>query len=254
MEDLVVVVPARLGSQRFPGKLLVEVAGKPLILWTAENLRRCVPDWPVVFAVGERALAEVVERAGFRAVLTDPELASGTDRLAAANREIGAKWVINAQADEPLLTASHLKRLAALLGTGVAMATLATPFRRRADFEDPNKVKVVLGQQKEEDGLRWGRALYFSRAGIPRDREAAESVPAEALWHLGLYGYEADLLEQFSKWPAGRLERLERLEQLRVLENGYDIAVGIHEERTVGVDVPEDLVELEACLGEGGNA
>lgn len=248
MDDLVVIVPARLGSQRFPGKLLVEVRGKPLILWTAENLRRAVPDWPLIFAVAEVELERVLEGAGFRTVRTDPELASGTDRLAAANEAIGARWIINAQADEPLLTGSHLRLLARLLGEGRPMATLATPFGRREDFEDPNKVKVVLGATEEVDGYPWGEALYFSRAPIPRDREEPEALPAEALWHLGLYGYSADLLERFRGWPAGRLEKRERLEQLRVLENGYKIAVGIHERRTVGVDVPEDVVELEGHL------
>lgn len=255
MKKPAVVVPARLGSQRFPRKLLYSVQGEPLILWTARNLSRAVPDWPLYFAVGEEELADVLGKAGYEVLLTDPHLPSGTDRLAAANQVIGADWVINAQADEPLLQERHLRQLWQLLQQGAEMATLASRFQSLGEFRDPNKVKVVLAagerneQGKDPDA---GRALYFSRAPIPFFRDRADTVPPLAFWHLGLYGYSAGLLEAFPAWPKGRLEELERLEQLRVLENGREILVGITRHRTVGVDVMDDLPALEQAMAATG--
>ena len=241
MKDCAIIVPARLGSQRFPRKLLQPVCGKPLILWTAENIVRIAPDLPLYFAVAEEELREVLEASGFACILTDPELPSGTDRLAVANREAGYDKVINVQADEPVLAPDHIRQLLAVLSSGVDMATLATPFTELEDFRDSNKVKVVTSLS--------GRALYFSRAPIPHERDSAGSLPAHAYWHLGLYGYSAEVLERFQSWEPTYLEQTERLEQLRVLENGGTIGVGITETRTVGIDVPEDLKRLEQVLG-----
>ncbi len=240
MKDRAIIVPARLESQRFPRKLLHPVAGKPMVLWTAENLRRIAPDLPLYFAVAEQELADVLKAEGYDCILTDPALPSGTDRLAAANKEVGAQWVINVQADEPVLAPEHLEQLLLVMDSGVDVATLATPFATREDFIDPNKVKVVI--------RRDGQALYFSRSPIPYERDQPDGVPGTAYWHLGLYGYHRDVLETFNHWGRGVLEGLERLEQLRVLENGGSIGVGITRTRTIGVDVPEDLHELEQRL------
>lgn len=241
MKDCAIIVPARLGSQRFPRKLLQPVCGKPLILWTAENICRIAPDLPLYFAVAEEELQVVLERAGYACILTDPELPSGTDRLAVANRQAGYARVINVQADEPVLAPEHIGQLLEVLSSGVDMATLATPFSDLQDFRDSNKVKVVTSLA--------GRALYFSRAPIPFDRDSAGSLPGKAYWHLGLYGYSADVLERFQSWNPTYLEQTERLEQLRILENGGSIGVGITGTRTVGIDVPEDLERLEKVLG-----
>jgi len=238
--DLAVIVPARLASTRFPRKLLHEVAGKPLILWTAERLRAEVPDWPLWFAVAEVELVELMENAGYRAVLTDPDLPSGTDRVAAANREIGAAKVLNVQADEPLTRGKDLRTLASLLETGAPMATLAANFSEEADFRDPHKVKVVCDAE--------GRALYFSRAPIPHDRDGARWGTFPARWHLGLYGYTAEFLETFPTLPPGTLEQIEKLEQLRVLEHGHTIAVGASQGPTIGIDTPEDAVAFAAAV------
>lgn len=260
MKKPAVVVPARLGSRRFPGKLLHPVRGEPLILWTARNLARVVPEWPLFFAVGEEELADVLRSEGFEVLLTDPELPSGTDRLAAANKRIGADWVINAQADEPLLQSTHLRQLWQLLQGGAESATLATRFPSLAEFHDPNKVKVVLaasGMDEEGNKPVAGKALYFSRSPVPHCRDNPHTLPSHAFWHLGLYGYSAELLDVFPQWPAGRLEELEKLEQLRILENGHDIMVGVTDQRTVGVDVTDDLAALEAAMkasGPGGQA
>jgi 3-deoxy-manno-octulosonate cytidylyltransferase (CMP-KDO synthetase) len=243
MLDCAIIVPARLGSQRFPRKLLQPVRGRPLILWTAENLRRIAPAIPLYFAVAEAELAEVLGDAGYACVMTDPKLASGTDRIAAANREIGGLRVINVQADEPVLAPEHVRQLLEVLDTGVDMATLATPFSRLEDFRDPNKVKAVVRGN--------GEALYFSRAPVPHDRDSEGGLPARAYWHLGVYAYSQSVLEAFTGWAPSPLEQTEKLEQLRVLENGGRIGVGITPTRTIGVDVPADLRELEGFLVGG---
>lgn len=218
-----------------------DVCGKPLICWTAENIQRIAPGMPLYFAVAEKELEELLGGLGLKCIMTDPELPSGTDRLAVANREVGATWVINVQADEPVLAAEHIEQLIQVLESGKDVATLATPFEDESDFKDPNKVKVVTASD--------GGALYFSRAAIPYDRDQAGALPANAFWHLGLYGYHKDTLEKFTRWPQSPLERIEKLEQLRILENGGTIGVGITETRTIGVDVPEDLDKLAAFLG-----
>ena len=242
MKDGAIIVPARLGSQRFPRKLLQPVCGKPLIVWTAENIQRIAPEFPLHFAVAEKELEEILTGLGYSCIMTDPALPSGTDRLAIANREVCASWVINVQADEPVLAPEHIRQLVEVLESGKAVATLATPFSDLEDFRDPNKVKVVTALD--------GAALYFSRAPIPFDRDSGGGIPPRAYWHLGLYGYHKDILEEFLDWSPSLLEGTEKLEQLRILENGGTIGVGITDTRTIGVDVPEDLERLETFLRE----
>jgi 3-deoxy-manno-octulosonate cytidylyltransferase (CMP-KDO synthetase) len=240
MLERAIVVPARLGSQRFPKKLLHEIRGRPLILWTADNLQRIALEIPLFFAVAESELADLLTEAGHKCLMTDPDLPSGTDRIAVANREIGARQVINVQADEPVLQAEHLSGLFEMLEAGADVATVATVFDDEADFRDPNKVKAVVGMNR--------RALYFSRAPVPYLRDRGGALPESAYWHMGVYAYSAAVLERFLSWPPSPLETIERLEQLRVLENGGRIDVAIKQSRTVGVDVPEDLEQLEPFL------
>lgn len=242
------IVPARLGSTRFAQKLLHPIRGRPLVLWTADRIAAEAPEIPLFFAVGEQALADVLEAAGYRCVLTDPALPSGTDRLAQANQTVDAAIVVNVQADEPLVSGQQIRQLAALVASGAGdLATLALPLRDPDDFRNPNRVKVVCDAH--------GQALIFSRAPVPfardlggvPDRDWLAQDPPPALLHLGLYAYRAEFLATFASLPPGRLEQIERLEQLRALENGYRIAVGITHQATVGVDVPEDLAKLEAA-------
>ena len=270
MPKTAIIVPCRLESTRFPRKLLHPVRGKPLLLWVAERIAAQAPGLPLHFAVDHELLAAPLRAAGFAVVMTDPRHPSGTDRLAEANRTIRADRVINVQADEPLVTAAQLGALATLIAGRAPMATLATPFRTAADFLNPNQVKVVfsgtgilpvgLGKASEhgQDARATpsgGRALYFSRAPIPFARDQAGRV--DDAWvcahpcfkHLGLYAYHAELLEKFSALPPGRYEQIEKLEQLRVLENGHDILVGVTADPSVGVDTPEDAVKFEAMLG-----
>jgi 3-deoxy-manno-octulosonate cytidylyltransferase (CMP-KDO synthetase) len=236
--DIAIVVPARLASQRFPRKLLHPILGKPLILWTAERIREQAPEYPLWFAVAETELQDVLEQEGYQTVLTDPNLPSGTDRIAQANETIGAGSILNVQADEPRVHASHIQILADLIAQDTDLATLAVRFRDPADFQDPNKVKVVCN--------RSGYALYFSRAPIPFDRQLKGQITPEwlslqpAFLHLGLYAYRSDFLKKFSMLPEGDFEQIERLEQLRALECGYRIRVGITQVQTIGIDTLED--------------
>ena len=239
-----IIVPARLASSRFPRKLLYEVRGKPIILWTAERIRSVAPEFPLIFAVEDVELADCLKDAGFDSVLTRSDHPSGTDRLAEANATIGAPAVINVQGDEPLVTGEQIRALAKGLREGVAISTLAVPFERVEDFMNPNQVKVVRD--------RSGDALYFSRASIPfaRDSDVSERwLSQNACYrHLGLYAYDADFLNAFSKLEPGFLETVEKLEQLRAMEHGYRIHVGITAQTTIGIDTFEDVAKFEACL------
>ena len=247
MPETAIIVPCRLESTRFPRKLLHEIRGKPLLRWVAERIAREAPEFPLYFAVDHELLRACVEGAGFRAILTAASHQSGTDRIAEANRAVKAEFVVNVQADEPLVSGAQIRALAKLLNGGAAMATLVTPFKRVVNFYNPNQVKVVL--------RRDGRALYFSRSRMPFSRELGLTI--DDAWvqanpcykHLGLYAYRAELLENFAKLPMGRYEEIEKLEQLRVLENGYDIACAVTEDPTIGVDTLEDAKKFEQSLG-----
>jgi 3-deoxy-manno-octulosonate cytidylyltransferase (CMP-KDO synthetase) len=246
MPAFAIIVPCRLESTRFPRKLLHPIKGKPLVLWVAERITAQAPDFPLWFAVDHELLAECIEGAGFRAIMTDASHQSGTDRLAEANRTVRASYVLNVQADEPLVTGAQLQTLAKLIQGDCPMATLATPFRRIVDFYNTNQVKVVMSETK--------RALYFSRSRMPYSRDLGLTI--DDAWvqanpcfkHLGLYAYKADFLEKFVRMAPGKLEQIEKLEQLRVLENGYPIAIDVTEDPTIGVDTPEDAKKFELLI------
>ncbi|MDF9833666.1 3-deoxy-manno-octulosonate cytidylyltransferase (CMP-KDO synthetase) [Ereboglobus sp. PH5-5] len=245
--DVAIIVPCRLESTRFPRKLLHEIKRKPLILWVAERIASEAPELPLFFAVDDPLLAKPLETSGFKTILTSVKHQSGTDRIAEANTTVRAKRIVNVQADEPLVTGAQIRTLAELIAGPADMATLATPFTRAADFANPNQVKVVVRND--------GRALYFSRSPMPYARDRAGQV--DDAWvaanpcyrHLGLYAYKAELLERFATLPLSRMEQIEKLEQLRVLENGYEIAVGFTKDASIGVDTPEDAEKFERVLG-----
>ena len=238
MSDIAIITPCRLASVRFPRKLLYEIEGKPLVIWTAERIASEIPGLPLYFAVGDEELATVLNSKGYQTVLTPADLPSGTDRIAVANESIKARIVVNIQADEPLVSAAQIQMLADSMEKGVDMATLATRFKSRKDFRSPNNVKVVLNKE--------GRALYFSRGPIPyaRDRKGA----VNATWlseypcyhHLGMYAYKAEFLQQFRNLTPGFLEEIEKLEQLRALEHGFRIGVGVTSDPTFGIDTLEE--------------
>ena len=246
MPAFAIIVPCRLESTRFPRKLLHPIQGKPLVLWVAERITAQAPGYPLWFAVDHELLATCLEGAGFRAIMTDAGHPSGTARIAQANRTVRASYVLNVQADEPLVSTGQLQTLVRLIQGDCPMATLATPFKRVVDFYNTNQVKVVMSST--------GRALYFSRSRMPYSRDLGLTV--DDAWvaanpcfkHLGLYAYRADFLEKFVALPPGQLEQIEKLEQLRALENGYPIAIAVTEDPSLGVDTPEDAKKFEAML------
>ena len=243
-ERTVAVIPARYGSTRFPGKPLALIAGKPMVQWCYESTRKCADLDDVIVATDDQRIADAVTSFGGKAVMTSPNHQTGTDRIAEAVANIDADLIINVQGDEPLMASSVLSQLIAKMrSTGAEMGTAAVPFSASGrDPQDVNAVKVVLDQA--------GMALYFSRSLIPFPRKGG--VPVEPLLHWGLYAYRRDFLDKFVSWPRGVLEACESLEQLRALEHGAHISVIVTTERSIGVDVPEDIELVEKMLKERG--
>jgi 3-deoxy-manno-octulosonate cytidylyltransferase (CMP-KDO synthetase) len=198
----------------------------------------------VIVATDDARIADAVAAFGGEAVMTRPDHATGTDRLAEVAARLDCDVVVNVQGDEPLIAPSMIEQVAAPFGTDatVVMTSLRTRLTSRAEYLDPNVVKVVV------DGR--DIALYFSRAPIPFDRDAGPDSPppANAWRHIGLYGYRREFLGVFTRLPPTRLELTERLEQLRALEHGFRIAVAETTHRSVGVDTPADLAEVEALV------
>ncbi len=166
--SIAIIVPARLASTRFPRKLLHEVQGKPVILWTADRVRAEAPEFPLWFAVDDELLQRVLTGAGYQVMLTEVGHSCGTDRIAEANRRIGADVVINVQADEPMVTGAQIRQLASLIGGDAPMATLGYPLTREREYLNPNNVKCVVDAD--------GHALLFSRAPIPHFRDAGGTL------------------------------------------------------------------------------
>ncbi len=238
----IAVLPARYGSTRFPGKPLALIAGKPMIQWCYESTQKCAELDDVIVATDDQRIYDAVAAFGGKAVMTSPNHPTGTDRIAEAVMNEDADLIINVQGDEPLMSAKVLSQLIAVMReSGAEMGTAAVPFSKTGrDPNDPNAVKVVID--------RHGFALYFSRSLIPFPRSGG--VPVEPLLHWGLYAYRRDFLYEFVKWERGKLEACESLEQLRALENGAKISVIVTPERSVGVDVPEDIAFVEKMIAE----
>jgi len=228
----VAIIPARYGSTRLPGKPLLDKTGKPLIQHVVEAVRQARRIQAVYVATDDARIERAVRAFGGEAVMTRPDHPSGTDRLAEAAELIGlddGDVVVNVQGDEPEMDPRHIDRLVELLvGGGAEMATLAAPLDAQA-AQSPDNVKVVLAVD--------GTALYFSRAVIPYDRQGAG---VRYLLHLGIYAYRKGFLVRFAALEPTPAERAEKLEQLRALEHGYRIAVGVVPSAPPGVDTMED--------------
>lgn len=245
-----VVIPARYASSRLPGKPLADIAGKPMVVRVAERAAQAGAE-EVIVATDDTRVRDAVESAGFRAVMTSPDHASGTDRIAEVATRLGCDEddiVVNVQGDEPLISPELIRECALVLTTheDAAVATLAHPIHDEVEFRNPNVVKVVMDEQ--------GYALYFSRAPIPWPRDAfaaGQSVPQDMpmFRHIGLYAYRASFLGAFGGLAPAPLERFEMLEQLRALWHGYRIAVAVTAEPPgLGVDTPEDLARVRGLF------
>lgn len=239
------IIPARLQSTRLPRKLLLNQTGKPLIqyAWEAACRARSLDD--VIVATDSEEIAMSVRNFGGRAELTGGH-PSGTDRVAEVARRCcpQAEIVVNIQGDEPETNPDHLDQLVAQFANGpqIEMATLATRIADREHLDAPSCVKVVCNAE--------GRALYFSRCPIPycRDQAPEELLAADSPWllHVGVYAYRRDFLLKLTELPPSRLEQLEKLEQLRALEAGAAIQVARIEQRSVGIDTPDDYAQFVA--------
>ena len=241
----IVIIPARLASSRLPNKPLADIAGKPMVVRTAERALLSGAS-QIMVATDHADILAACKEHGIPACMTRADHPSGTDRIAEVAAAMGLAAdavVVNVQGDEPLIAPELIAATAALISQQVPMATAAHPLHDAQEAFNPNVVKVVLD--------KLGRAMYFSRATIPWHRDAftltRESLPESyvALRHIGLYAYRNDFLQSYPKLETSPLEQVEALEQLRVLWNGHAIAVHVTESSPApGVDTLEDLIKV----------
>lgn len=241
-----IVIPARFASSRLPGKPLLEIHGRPMILRVVDQARKVEGFDDLCVATDDERIAAVCRAEGVDVVITSPDHPSGTDRLSEVAKIKG--WasddiIVNVQGDEPLLPAQLVQQVAQLLvdQQESSMSTLCESIHQLEEFQRDSIVKVVMSKHNQ--------ALYFSRATIPYDRDGAKQAEQklhdQAYRHLGLYAYRVKLLQEYVTWEMGVLEKLESLEQLRVLENGHRIAISVAEvSLPPGVDTQQDLDRL----------
>ena len=242
------IIPSRFGSSRFPGKPLAMLAGKPLVAWVVEAVKKAKSLDEVMVATDDERIVKAVEEYGGVAVMTPSELPSGTDRIACAlKNRLGHDFgdddiLVNIQGDEPLIDPALIDSLVAKMKSGAyEMATAVTPIKSLKDYEAKTVVKVVLAKDDS--------ALYFSRAPIPCDRDHSPDL-ATSLYvrHLGIYAYRGGFLKRYIVEPQCELEKTEKLEQLRALYMGARIAVVRTDDEGVGVDTPEDAERVAKLL------
>jgi 3-deoxy-manno-octulosonate cytidylyltransferase (CMP-KDO synthetase) len=233
----IAIVPARVGSTRLPRKMLREIAGKPLVGWTYEAVRASPLLSDVIIATDSEDILETCRRNGWKAQMTSTAHRSGTERAHEVSNSIAADIYVNVQRDEPLVRPEQIATLLEVMkDLVVQVGTVKTPCPPE-EILNPNAVKVVTAAD--------GRALYFSRATIPFDRDGSQP---RYFKHLGLYAYRKSALDFFVSQPESSLEKSERLEQLRFLENGIEIYVGETPYDSVGVDAEDDLQRVSEIL------
>ena len=236
-----IVIPARMAATRLPGKPMADIAGRPMIAWMADIALKA-GQGPVIVAAAETEVAAAAQSAGAEAVLTDPALPSGTDRVYAAALAFDPAAehdiVVNLQGDMPTVAPETIARaVAVLVESGADIATLVSPSTAAEDRDNPNVVKAVIAFRREDQG----RALYFTRAAAP-------TGPGPIWRHLGIYVYRRAALARFVAASPSLLEQREKLEQLRALELGMTIEAGVVSDFPKGVDSPEDLANARAIL------
>ena len=245
-----VVVPARHASSRLPGKPLLDLAGKPMVIRVHEAVRRALPEADIVVAVDDQRVMDALAGHGIQAEMTDPGHESGTDRAAEVARMLGwpgTDTICNVQGDEPLVPQDMLRAFAGFCAarTSLSMATIAVPVDAVAEVHDPNVVKLTLDAGD--------RAIAFSRAPMPfhRDLPPAQWPPGDYLRHVGIYAYRNDVLQQLTGTLPCMLERIEKLEQLRALWLGIPIHVlRWRQSPPHGVDTPADAARVAALFRE----
>jgi 3-deoxy-manno-octulosonate cytidylyltransferase (CMP-KDO synthetase) len=242
--DVIVIIPSRYASSRFPGKPLAEIVGKPMIQWVYERAGKAENVSGVYVATDDRRIYDAVIDFGGSAVMTSTENRSGTDRVAEAAEKIGMKMndiVVNVQGDQPLFNPFSIDQLVKpfFAEPDLPMSTLAFKIVNKNEITNPKDVKVTFDQR--------GDALYFSRSPIPCARDPR--LHFDTYKHLGFYAYSRRFLETFRHLPEGKLEAIEKLEQLRAIEYGYQVRVIITEYDSPEVDLPEDISRIEKLVG-----
>lgn len=239
-----IVIPARLESSRLPGKVLLDLGGKPMLQHVWERARLMTEAAEVVIATDADAVRERATAWGAKVMMTSPDCPNGTARAASLLDQLAGEFIINLQGDEPLMEPGLLDALVAAWRThGGDVVTAVRLIEDQAELFNPNVVKVVRGQDS--------RALLFSRATIPyvRDYPKEDWLTRQHFWaHIGVYGFTRKTLADYANWPVGKLETVEKLEQLRFLERGCMIRVVETDYRPVGVDTPEDLERVRALM------
>ncbi len=239
MTEIVAIIPARYGSSRFPGKVIAEIHGKPLIRHVYERVSLSSVISRVVVATDDERVRVVVEKFGGTAIMTSPDHNSGTDRVLEASNITGGDIIVNVQGDEPLIDPALIDAVVEKLESDseIVCSTAAYPVYDSAVYRDPNAVKVVMDSK--------GRALYFSRSPLPCYRDNDFKA---AYIHVGIYCFRRDFLSVYSGLKQAPLEIAEKLEQLRILENGYKIGIVITDHAAIGVDTEEDLEKVKRLM------
>lgn len=239
-----IVIPARIGSTRFPRKILANLSGKPVIQHVYERAIESGITNDITILTDSEEIINVTKSFGAHAIMTSPDCCCGTERIASVLNKISGDFIINIQGDEPLLDPRTIIAIAER--AQASTADVITPIFKIsdiADIDNPNRVKVAVGHS--------GRALYFSRSTIPfvRGIEHSQWLQNHTFYgHIGVYGYHRHVLEQYANLKSGLLETAESLEQLRLLENGYKIDTVVVSEPSIGIDTTEDLIKAENFL------
>ncbi len=243
MSKVITMIPARMASSRLPNKPLLDINGKPLIQRVYENVKAAIHG-DVVIAAGDKEIVEAAEKFGAKAILTDPSLPSGTDRIAVALKELdsdGSKYdiVVDFQGDglnvDPKV---NLDLIEMIERTDCDIATCGMKFKNEADINDPSMVKICMGLREGEDE---GRCLYFTRAAAPYIRDPQKPVNKDYYHHIGIYVFKASSLQKIVSLPVGVLEARESLEQLRALENGMTIRAKVIKNMKLVDEAPADI-------------
>jgi len=239
------VIPARYGSTRLKGKVLINIFGKPLIQHVWEKAKQANMIDEVIIATDSEKVKSVCEGFGARVTLTSKNCQSGSDRIAEAVKDIQAAIIVNIQGDEPLMDPATINDLVRCLikESRAPVATVIKRMENRREVDNPNVVKAVISKD--------GYALYFSRSRIPFNRDGENFKKLLYYKHLGIYAYRKSFLIGFNKLAASKLEDMEKLEQLRILESGYAIKTITTDKESIGVDTPEDLKKVKAILKKG---
>ena len=247
MSKVVTMIPVRMASTRLPNKPLLDINGKSLLQRVYENVRKYVPG-DVYVAAGDEVIVEACKKFGAQAILTDPKLPSGTDRIAAALKEIdpsGSKYdiVVNFQGDAVNVNPEINNQLIKIVEeSGCDIATVGMVFKTQEEIDSPNNVKIVMGLR---DGETDGRCLYFTRAAAPYIRNPEKCKNHDFYHHIGIYVYNAKSLQKIVSLPVGVLEARESLEQLRALENGMVIRAKLVNNLKLNQEAPADIDTME---------